>query len=184
MSKKIIVLVIMGLMLVSMSLTLESAPRQRKMMRHTGFGLMMAEKNLFPAFMLLKFKDEIGLTEAQIDKLEKMQQSSQEARIKKQADIKIQELRMKAYLKEDNIDRGKMEKMLRGIAKMRTDSQVDYINHLLDIKNVLTPEQMKKLEEIKKERMRDRMKRRDKRSKDRGMKFKERMERRADRIEE
>lgn len=169
MMKKVFVFIIVGLMLVSMSFSLQSAPRQRKMMRHAGFGIMMAEKNLLPAFMLLKFKGEIGLTEDQVAKIEKIEESFQEARIRKDADVEVLELKLRTYLKEDKIDRGKMEKMIRDIAKMRTDAQVDHINHLLDIKNILTPDQLKKIEQLKTERMRDRMEHRDKRFKDRGM---------------
>lgn len=177
MRKKVIILIIAGFVLASFSFTLESAPRQRKMMRHARFGIMMAEKNLFPAKLLLRVKDEIGLTQEQTNKIEKMEGLYQESDIRKQADIKIQELKFHSYLKGDQIDRSKMEKMIRAIAKMRTDSQIDHINFLLDLRNILTPEQIAKIEDIKKQRMHEMMRHRKTRRKDRCMRMRERMER-------
>lgn len=168
MSKKIIVLAIAALMVSSIVFTLEAAPKDRRMMRHAGYRIMMAEKNLLPARMLLKFKDDIGLTEDQVGKIEKMQEARKEAKIKKQADIKVQELKFNSYLKGDKVDRGKMEKMIRTIAKMRTDSQIETINYLLDLKEILTPEQVKKIDELKKDRMHKRMKSRGSRRAPRG----------------
>ncbi len=168
MSKKIIISAIAALMLISVSFARERGPKDRRMLKHAGYRIMMAEKNLLPARILLKVKDEIGLTGEQIDKIEKMQEVYQETAIKKQADIKVQELKLSSYLKEDKVDRGKMEKMIRSIAKMRTDSQIDNINYLLDVKDVLTPEQVKKVDELKRERMRKRMKSRRSRRAPRG----------------
>jgi Spy/CpxP family protein refolding chaperone len=161
MRKKGIILLIAGFVFASFTFMLESAPMQRKMMRHARFGIMMAEKNLFPAEMLLRNKDEIGLTKDQVTRIEKMQELYQESVIRKQADIKVEELKFRSYLKNDQIDRSKMEKMIRVTAKMRTDSQVDHINYLLDLRNLLTPEQIEKIEALKKERMHKMMRHRD-----------------------
>jgi Spy/CpxP family protein refolding chaperone len=53
-----------------------------------------------------------------------------------------------------------MEKMIRDIAKLKTDMQIDNMNYLLDVKNVLKPEQITKIEEFKKQRRKDRMNKR------------------------
>ncbi|MCP5103855.1 MAG: hypothetical protein GY950_10775 [bacterium] len=156
MNKKIIILAVVGIMLISFQLSLSAAPGQ-KMMKHARFGLRMAEKNLFPSWMLLRHKEELGLTGDQTGKIEKMKELYSESVIRKQADIKVKELKFNTYLKKENINRGKMEKMIRDIAKMRTDMQIDRINYMLDVKNILTPEQIKKLEEFKKKRMHRRM---------------------------
>ncbi len=176
MSKKVIILLFAGFVLASFTLTLESAPMQRKMMRHAGFGIMMAEKNLFPAKMLLRNKDDIGLTQEQVTKIEKMEELFQESKIRNQADIKVQELKFHSYLKSDQIDRSKMEKMIRAIAKKRTDLQIDHINYLLDLKNLLTPEQIEKIDALKKERMHKMMRHRDMRKPWRKMGLRERPE--------
>lgn len=161
MSKKIIFLTITMLIVSVFTYAQGHGPMDRKMLKHAGFRIMMAEKNLLPANVLLKFKDEIGLTPDQVNKISKMQDGFKEATIKKQADIKILELKLESYMKEEKIDRAKMEKMIRDIGKMRTDFQIEHINYLLDLKNILTPEQVKKIDEFKKNRMHDRMKMRD-----------------------
>ena len=70
---------------------------------------------------------------------------------RKQADIEVKGLKVRSYLKEEQVDRKNMEKMIREIAKMRTDLQVDQMNYLLDLKELLTSEQVAKIESLKKE---------------------------------
>ncbi|UCH93019.1 MAG: hypothetical protein JSV88_22385, partial [Candidatus Aminicenantes bacterium] len=151
MTKKVTTLIIAGLILISANLMAEPAGRHRDMMRHTRFGIHMAEKNLFPGHALLRFKDEIGLSGEQVSKIEKMQELFQEAAIRKQADIKIKELKLRTHLKNQQVDRKKMEEMIREVAKMRTDLQIDHMNYLLDLKDLLTPDQIEKIETLKKE---------------------------------
>ena len=145
----------------------DAAGRRGDMMKHSRFHIRMAESNLFPGKMLLKFKDEIGLTEKQEQKISKMSEMFQEANIRANADLKIQEMKLKSYIKKDNIDRKKMEKMIRDIAKFKTDMQIDRMNYLLDVRNVLTPEQIKKIEALKKEKRQKWMKKRKARSSER-----------------
>ena len=158
MTKKVTILIAAVLILISMNLMAERGSRGRDMVKHARFGIYMAEKNLFSGSMLLKFKDEIGLTAEQVSKIEKMTDLFQEAAIRKQADIKVKGLKVRSYLKEEQVDRKKMEIMIREIAKMRTDLQVDHMNYLLDLKDLLTPEQIAKIESLKKEKRHKRMK--------------------------
>jgi Spy/CpxP family protein refolding chaperone len=160
MTKKVTILIAAVLILISMNLMAERGSRGRDMVKHARFGIHMAEKNLFSGSMLLKFKDEIGLTAEQVSKIEKMTDLFQEAAIRKQADIKVKGLKVRSYLKEEQVDRKKMEIMIREIAKMRTDLQVDHMNYLLDLKDLLTPEQIAKIESIKKESRHKRMEKR------------------------
>ena len=161
MTKKVTILIAAVLIFVSMNLLAERGSRGRDMVKHARFGIHMAEKNLFSGSMLLKFKDEIGLTAEQVSKIEKMTDLFQEAAIKKQADIKVKGLKVRSYLKEEQVDRKKMEIMIREIAKMRTDLQVDHMNYLLDLRDMLTPEQIAKIESLKKEWSYKRMKKRE-----------------------
>ncbi|MCU0288911.1 MAG: Spy/CpxP family protein refolding chaperone [Acidobacteria bacterium] len=149
---------ILGLILVISFFSLTAAMPQR-MMEHGRFRIMLAEKNLFPAPVLLMHKNDINLTAEQVNKIEKMQEVHKETMIRKQADIDVKELKLSTYLKEDKIDRGKMESMIREIGNMRTDLQVLHINQLLDMKDILTPEQLMKLDELKRSRLDKRMER-------------------------
>jgi Spy/CpxP family protein refolding chaperone len=160
MTKKVTILIALVLIFVSMNLVAQHDATDWDRVKHARFGIRMAEKNLFSGSMLLKFKDEIGLTAEQVSKIEEMSGLFQEAVIKKQADIKVKGLKVRSYLKEEQVDRKKMEEMIREVAKMRTDLQVDHMNYLLDLKDLLTPEQIAKIESLKKERRHKRMKKR------------------------
>lgn len=160
MTKKLTILIAVVLILSSVNLMTEPCSRGRDMMRHARYGIYMAEKNLFPGHMLLKFKEEIELTAEQVNKIEKMAEFFEEVKIKRQADIKIKGLKVRSFLREDQVDRKELEKMLRDFAKIKTDLEIDHMNYLLDLKDLLTAEQMDKIESLKKEKRHKTMKKR------------------------
>lgn len=161
--KKTAGLLILVFLLAGMNTYLESKGRPY-MTKHMALGQRTAERNMFHGNYLLRFKDEIGLTADQVSKIEKMNIAFQESVIKRMADVKVRELKLANYLKGDKVKRSTAEKMIREISKLKTDTQVDRIYYLLDIKDVLTPEQVKKVEVLKK-RMFDRKRRTDFRKK-------------------
>ena len=177
MTKKLVTIIAAGLILMAANFSANAeaaAPPGRDMMKHARFGIRMAERNLLPAYMLLKFKDEIGLTEDQVNKIEKMQEQFAEYAIKQKADLKIKEMKFHSYLKKDKIDRKNMEKMIREITSMKTGMQIAHMNYLLDLKELLTPEQLQKIETFRKERRLKWLKERKHRKRDREHRIKER----------
>ena len=151
MSKKVMILRFTGLILTAMYFMSGAMlmPQDMMMEQYGRYGIRLADKNLFPAPMMLRFKDDIGLTADQVKKIEKIQDTQKELFIKKQADIDIKKIKLNAYLKEDHVDRSKMESMVREIGNMRTDLQILHISELLDLREILTPDQIKKLEDLK-----------------------------------
>jgi Spy/CpxP family protein refolding chaperone len=176
MTKKVMAVAAAVLIVFAVGIFLSAAPGPRDRMKHAGFGLNMAEKSFLHCEMLLKFKDEIGLTPEQVGKIEKMRDSFTEASIKQEADIKIQGLKLISILKKDQVDRKAAEKMIRDISKLKTDLQIDRMNYLMDVKSVLTPEQIKKIEDLRKQRIHDRMNNRRDMMKDRMQNRQHRME--------
>ena len=162
MKKTLVLLMVIFIMLVS-GTSLESKGKPY-MSKHMMQGQRTAERNLFRGNYLLRFKDEIGLTADQVSKIEKMNITFQESVIKTMADVKVKELKLANYLRGDKVKRSTAEKMIREIAKLKTDMQVDRIYYMLDIKEILTPEQEKKIESFRK-RMGDRKRRTDFRKK-------------------
>lgn len=151
MNKKYISLLILFLML---SLAIPAQPNKKPwphMLNNLRFGLYMAENNLFEARFILRLKNEIGLTAAQEQKIENMMLANEEVVIRRASDIKVLELKFAALLKSNRIDRREMEKMARAMGTLKTDLQVDHINYLLDVRDTLTPEQVLKIEKLKKE---------------------------------
>ena len=117
--------------------------------KHMEYGTKMAEMNMFHGRLLLNMKAEIGLNQDQVDKIEKMSLVFQESVIKRMADTKVKELKLANYLQGDKIDRKVVEKMVKEISELKTGLQIDRIYYLLDIRGLLTPEQIAKAEELK-----------------------------------
>jgi Spy/CpxP family protein refolding chaperone len=163
MNKKIIFSLILLIMLsASIQAQAEKKPWPN-MLPNLRFGLYMAENNLFEARFILHLKGEIGLTPDQEQKIENMMLAHEEAAIRRGSDIKVMELKFAALLKNNRIDRREMEKMARDMGKLKTDLQVDHLNYLLDVRDILTPEQIQKIEKFKKDipqRIRDRIRNR------------------------
>jgi Spy/CpxP family protein refolding chaperone len=160
MNKKTIFFLIL---LIMLSMTIQAQSDKKpwpNMLNNLRFGLYMAENNLFEARFILHLKSEIGLTPEQEQKIENMMLANEEAAIRRGSDIKVLELKFASLLKSNRIDRREMEKMARAMGKLKTDLQVDHLNYLLDVRDTLTPEQILKIEKLKKdipERIRDRI---------------------------
>jgi len=155
MTKKVTSIVLVSALVLTIGIFAFAAPQQGGGMRHAGFGMNMAERFFIRAEMLLRMKDQLGLTPDQVAKIEKMNDQFSEASIKLHANIQIAEIKLKNILSKDNVDRKAAENMIRDIAKMKTDAQVDRINFMLDVKSILTPDQVKKIQELRMNRMRD-----------------------------
>jgi Spy/CpxP family protein refolding chaperone len=148
MIKKVIIFLIAAVLVIY---SLEAAAGAPQMTKHMKYGIHMAENNLFSARMLLRMKEDIGLTADQTAVIEKMRNAHKENQIKRNADIKMLQLKFDTYLKEKKINRAELEKSIREIAKLRIDMQIENINHLLDLREQLTAEQLVKIDELKKE---------------------------------
>lgn len=107
-----------------------------------------AEKDLFDARILLHEKDKIGLTLEQKQKAEDMMLSYEEATLKNCAEIKVLELKFASYLESENSDRDEIAKLIKEISRRKTESIIKYMHYLLDLKEMLSGEQIEKLKEI------------------------------------
>ena len=151
MNKKIIFFL---MVLIMLSVTIRAQADKKpwpNMFPNLKFGLYMAENNLFEARFILRLKGEIGLTQTQEQKIENMMLAQEEAAIRRGSDIKVLELKFASLLKNNSINRREMEKMVRAMGKLKTDLQVDHLNYLLDVRDTLTPEQIQKIEKLKKD---------------------------------
>jgi Spy/CpxP family protein refolding chaperone len=114
--------------------------------------LFLAESNLYDGRWLLEKKDKIGLTGEQQEKIEDLMLVHEAFSIRNSGEIKIKELRFAAYLKTGNMDRKQMEQHIREISREKTALIVNYANYLLDVRNILTPQQLKTLEHLKEQK--------------------------------
>jgi hypothetical protein len=107
-----------------------------------------AEKDLFDARILLHEKDKIRLTRKQQQKAEKMMLVYEESTIKNSAEIKILEIKFASYLESGNSDRDEIAKLIKEISKRKTECIIKYMHYLLDLKEMLSGEQIEKLKKI------------------------------------
>ncbi|MCU0288881.1 MAG: Spy/CpxP family protein refolding chaperone [Acidobacteria bacterium] len=114
--------------------------------------LQALENNFFDARFILGIKEEIALTQEQEEKIENLMLQNEANTIRQSAEIKILELRFTTFLKSqvNKIDRKQVEKYIREISEMKTTMIVHHMNYLLDVKQSLTPIQLKKLSESRK----------------------------------
>jgi len=148
MKKKVIIS--MTIMLLTTGAFISKAsPEPSELIKHFLTWNFMAERNLFDGRLILRFKENINLSPNQENKIENMMLSFEEHAITKGAEIKVKELHFASYIKSENVNRTKMEKIIRNISQMKIDFSVSYLNYLLDIREILTMQQLKKLFKIK-----------------------------------
>lgn len=104
--------------------------------------------------MLLALQEELGLSEQQVESINAIRSDYAKTRIEMDSKIRLQRLEMEELLNEDNINRKKIETVLSRLGTLKTQSEISFVHHLLDLREILTPEQVAKLETIKLERRR------------------------------
>ena len=114
--------------------------------------LRLAEANLFDGRLLLTIKEKIGLSDKQVEQIENLVLEHEASSIRNSAEIKIKEARFATFLKSGKMDRKEMEKHIRDISSEKTNLIVDYMNYLLDVRALLTPQQVQTLEQLKAEK--------------------------------
>lgn len=108
-----------------------------------------AEKDFIDGRIILRFSDKIQLSPKQLDQVESLLLKFEELSISKNAEIKIMELRLTSQLKAKKTDRQAVEKLLRDMGNHKTDLFIAYLNYLFDLREILTPDQIKTLREMK-----------------------------------
>jgi len=156
--KKIIVWVFVFFLLVLMGDRLDARFYSPDMSRHMKYGIRIAEQNLVSGSMLLKIKDEIGLSVEQISKIKQMRKLQEEKMAREGEKVKAIEKKISLELMQEKSDRKKLEKLLKEVAGLKTLGKIDFMNYLLDLRELLSEDQLKKTEDIKKKMRLERMK--------------------------
>lgn len=95
--------------------------------------------------MMLNRREELGLSAAQVQELERLRGEFQREAIKRDADLRVAEMDLAAALKAEPVDVGKAEAKVRDIERLRADLRVGRIRVIEQGKAVLTSEQRAKL---------------------------------------
>lgn len=94
---------------------------------------------------------DLGITEAQLDKIDSIFNSHTKYAIRKDADRKVLFIEIQELLVKEKVDLGDVERKLKAMESTETDMEMEGIRTLEEALNVLTPEQRKKLKALFKE---------------------------------
>jgi len=98
--------------------------------------------------LMLRHKDELGLSADQVQSLERLRADFQREAIRRDADLRIAEMDLTTLLEREPVDLGKVEAKLREIERLRADLRLARIRAIEQGKAQLTPEQRTKLRSL------------------------------------
>ncbi len=91
----------------------------------------------------------LGLDEKQREAIKEIKSRVMKDTIRKRADLEIARIDLKDIIHKDQVDMNAAEATLKKIASLQTDIRLSHIKAMQEIKSKLTPEQRKKLEEMR-----------------------------------
>lgn len=103
---------------------------------------------------------ELGLSDAQVSQLRTLRFEAAKAGLQARTDVKLKRLELQELMQADEPNQAAIDKTLRGLADAQYALMKNRIQHQLAMRQVLTPEQRKKMEGMKHQFMRHRMGRR------------------------
>ncbi len=103
--------------------------------------------------MILAAADDIKLTDEQKARLEKMQVDFQLAKVDQRAKVKKAGIRLRALKRDKSANENEVMAAIDEVARMKADLHKMRYRHQREIHNLLTDEQIDKLKELRKVRM-------------------------------
>jgi len=97
----------------------------------------------------LGMKEALNLTDDQVAKLKAIRKETGKKQIENEAKLKNLHLELEDLLLEEKVDRNKVDSTIDQIGKLHSEMKKIAIHARLDAKALLTPEQFKKLKELK-----------------------------------
>lgn len=100
------------------------------------------------AHVILENTAELGLTNEQVEKIKSLKYSVEKSLIKEEADIKTLALDIKEALGKDEVDIAAVNKLIDQKYTLKAQKTKEEIGAYVNLKKILTPEQLKKLKEM------------------------------------
>jgi Spy/CpxP family protein refolding chaperone len=97
------------------------------------------------------FRERIGMTPEQAQKIRTETFDFREAQIRNRADVQVKMLQLKELLSAENPDRGAINSKLEEISAAKLTQAKAAVNFHLDMRTALTPDQKLKLQEMRKQ---------------------------------
>jgi hypothetical protein len=98
--------------------------------------------------LMLRHREKLGLTADQVRSLERLRSDFQKESIRKDADLRVAEMDLKALCDSQSVDLAKVEAKVREIERLRGDLRLARIRTVEKGKEQLTVEQRKKFQEL------------------------------------
>jgi Spy/CpxP family protein refolding chaperone len=91
---------------------------------------------------------ELELTDNQRDRIRDLRTAHQKDMVKRRADLRIARIELRELIDSD-ADRAQIDAKIEQIGQLRTEMQKAQVGHRLEVKELLTPEQLEKLEDLR-----------------------------------
>ena len=131
--------------IIIISYSLNSAPLKKNQYNIIKISKLLKGLELFLPRLILRNKEKLQLSLKQNSKIEAEILSYEKFIIKNGAEIKITELEVVFLLSSEPVNREKIFEKIRSSGKLKTKSFLKHLNHLFNIKDILTPKQIKLL---------------------------------------
>jgi len=96
-----------------------------------------------------KVVKDLGLTQEQTAKLEQLRYDFQASSIKLREEMQLVKLDLKREMAAENPDKTKINKLVDHLSQVRARMAKARVNHLLDVRSILTTEQWNRLKELR-----------------------------------
>jgi Spy/CpxP family protein refolding chaperone len=145
--------IVVVMLVLATAVVLNARPGWRQMRMEGGrhAQALLAMENFIPVRLLLKAKDKVGLNDEQEKKIGALLEAHEQWSIKFRADMEIKALKLRQALEADAVNMKDAEALIRAQAGMHAEMQIARLRFQQDLKALLTPEQLAKCDELKKE---------------------------------
>jgi len=149
-----LILFVLYLIFVSESFTKAAYSQQEREKKETRFEnpISFEDAQLYDGRLILDLAEKLNLTSSQEEKIEALMLTHESFSIRNSAEIKIKELRLLGFIAsaKSPLNRKELEQSIREISQVKTDLIVHYMNYLIDVRSILTSQQLRKLNLMKK----------------------------------
>jgi len=112
-----------------------------------GMGMMEGEEGMgcCEKEFFLCCKDDLSLTDKQVEALKGIKMGSMKNEIKTGSDLKIAQLELKSLMEDEKATLKDIEAKVRSVEKLKADMKISHIRAFREAKALLTPEQKEKM---------------------------------------
>lgn len=109
---------------------------------------MRAGRPGMPGYFL-GLRDELGLTEDQVNKLETLKSETEKRTVQTRADLRVAQIELRDLLRQDDVAMNDVNPQIDKIASLRAEMLRTLVESRLNAREVLTAEQREKLDALK-----------------------------------